>query len=358
MALIQSWPGRLCVFVIMVLGMGAYGIARAAPETLPPIVMQQASGPPKSTSDSPDPARTSWLAQLINKSEIDVITLNSVRKDELQWSIAGNSAGTNPDIRSELTWSHVHSYQITMGGRALINRIVYLRGAFDYCWIQSGRVRDSDYNSDDRHGEYSRSISRASGDQMWDLSFGAGYPFLLAKNRILIAPLLGCSYHVQNLRMTNGKQVITWPSGPPLGSLDGLDSTYRTRWIGPWWGCDLRYRFGGGEPAGDPPMELGLSLEIHRTEYYAEANWNLRGDLDHPTSFEHEADGMGYSFTTEWLIELAMHLDATVRFHYQHWQTDSGTDRIHYATGATSTQQLNEVEWKTRSFMLGVTYHF
>jgi hypothetical protein len=275
----------------------------------------------------------------------------------LQWSIAGNSAGTNPDIRSELTWSDVHSYQITIGGRALINRMVFLRGALDYGWIQSGRVRDSDYNSDDRRDEYSRSISRSNGDQLWDLSFGAGYPFLLVNNRLLIAPLLGYSHHVQNLRITDGKQVITWPSGPPLGNLDGLDSTYRTRWMGPWLGCDLRYRFFGGA-AGDPPMELGLSLELHRTQYYAEANWNMRGDLDHPTSFEHEADGMGYSFTTEWLIELAMQWEMTMRFHYQHWRTDSGTDRIHYASGGTGTQQLNEVEWYSKSFMLGVTYHF
>lgn len=105
-------------------------------------------------------------------------------------------------------------------------------------------------------------------------------------------------------------------------------------------------------------MELGLSLEIHRTEFDAEANWNLRSDLGHPTSFEHEADGIGYGLTTEWLIELAMQWNMTARFRYQHWQTDSGTDRIHYAAGGAGTQQLNEVEWNTRSFMLGVTCHF
>jgi hypothetical protein len=350
MALIQSWPGRICVYVIMVLGIWAYGTAWAGSETSPPILMQD-------VSDSPDTARSSWFAQLINKSEIDLVVLNSVRIDELQWSIAGNSAGTNPNIRSELTWSDVHSHQITMGGRALINRRVYLRGALDYGWIRTGRVRDSDYNSDDRNDEYSRSISHSSGDQVWDLSVGAGYPFLLIKNRMLLAPLLGYSYHVQNFRITNGEQVVTWPSGPPLGRLDGLDSTYRTRWMGPWLGCDLRYRF-EGIPAGDPQMELGLSLEIHWTEYYAEANWNLRSNLDHPTSFEHEADGMGYSLTTEWLIELSMQWDLAVRFRYQQWQTDSGRDRIHYSNGATGTQQLNEVEWISRSFMLGVTYHF
>jgi hypothetical protein len=356
MELMQGWCVRICVLIIMVLGVGAYDIARAALETPPFILLQQASDPHESAPGSSDADRISWFSQLINKSEIDVVVLNSVRIDELQWSIAGNSAGTNPDIRSELTWSNVHSHQIFMEGRALVNQKVYMRGAVDYGWIYSGHVRDSDYNSDDRNGEYSRSISHTGGDQIWDLSFGVGYPFLLAKHHMLVAPLLGYSYHVQNLRITNGEQIITWPSGPPLGSLDGLDSTYRTRWMGPWLGCDLRYRFWKSEV--DLPMELSLSLEMHWAQYDAEANWNLRSAFDHPTSFEHEADGMGYSFTTEWLIELAMQWDVTLRFHYRHWQTDSGRDRIHYASGATGTQQLNEVEWGTRSYMLGVTYHF
>ena len=312
---------------------------------------------PEPLSNSPDAERRSWLAQLINKSEIDLAVFNSVRIDDLQWSIAGNSAGTNPDIRSELTWSDVHSQQVTFAGRALYNRMVYLRGELNYAWVQNGRVCDSDYNSDDRNDEYSRSISQANGDQLWDLSLAGGYPFLLINNRMLVAPLLGYSYHVQNYRITNGEQVITWPEGPPLGELTGLDSTYRTRWMGPWLGCDLRYRF-ERLPAGDPPMELSLALEVHWAEYYGEANWNLRSDLDHPTSFEHDADGMGYIIACEWLIQLAAQWDLAVRFNYQHWLTDHGTDRIHHASGTTTIQRLNEVEWNTRSFMLGVTYHF
>jgi hypothetical protein len=299
----------------------------------------------------------SWQSRPKNKSEIDLVALSSIRKDELQWSIAGNSAGANPDVLSELTWSDVQSYQVTVEGRASINRMVFLRGTMDYGWIQSGRVRDSDYNSDGRQDEYSRSISDSSGDQVWDFSIGAGYPFFFAEKRLLIAPLLGYSLHVQNLRITDGKQVVTWSSGPPLGNIEGLDSTYRTQWMGPWVGCDLRYRI-EGVPAGRRPMELGLSLEVHWPEYDAEANWNLRGDLAHPTSFEHKASGMGYSFTIEWLIGLALQWDLAMRFHYQDFQTDSGTDRIHYASGGTATTLLNEVEWKTHSYLLGVTYQF
>jgi hypothetical protein len=389
MVLIQDWSRQIYVLILLGWGVWAHSIAQAdsttssleqsgvtpvaasklqqqepvetmlfqssetKPELADPDGIPEVTNPDPLFS-SPDAERRGWLAQLINKSEIEIALINSFRFDELQWSIAGNSSGTNPDIRSELTWSDVHSQQITIAGRVLYNRRVYLRGELNYAWVQNGRVRDSDYNSDDRTNEYSRSISQSSGDQLWDLALAAGYPFLLIENRMLVAPLLGYSYHVQNYRITNGEQVITWPEGPPLGELAGLDSTYRTRWMGPWLGYDLRYRF----DTTDPPMELGLAQEVHWADYYAEANWNLRNDLDHPTSFEHEANGLGYIITCEWLVEMVAQWNLTVRFNYQHWLTDHGTDRIHNAGGSTSNQRLNEVEWKTHSFMLGVTYHF
>ena len=307
--------------------------------------------------DSMDVEQRGWLAQLINKSEIDVAVFNSIRIEELRWSIAGNSAGTNPNIRSELIWSDVHSQQLSLNGRAMLLRYAYLRSDLNYAWVQNGKVHDSDYNRNHRQGVYSRSLSQASGDQLWDLSLAAGYPFLLIKNRMVVAPLLGYSYHVQNLRITNGTQIITWPEGPELGKLQGLDSTYRTRWMGPWLGCDVRYRFDGSQ-AIDPPMELGLALELHWADYDAEANWNLRSDLDHPTSFEHEARAMGCTIACEWLIQLATQWDLSVRFAYQRWETSHGINRVHFNSGSTATQRLNEVKWTARSFMLGATYHF
>ena len=101
------------------------------------------------------------------------------RKDELSWSIAGSPAGTNPNVLSELAWTSVDSYQITLANRVRFRRHFYCRSQFDFAWVQDGTVRDSDYDDNDRTDEWSRSISESSGDEAWDISTSIGYAFPL-----------------------------------------------------------------------------------------------------------------------------------------------------------------------------------
>lgn len=280
-----------------------------------------------------------------------------LRRDNLDWSIAGNTSGTSPNILSELEWSDVDSYQLALKNRTRVGRHLYFRSYFNYAVIQRGRLRDSDYAGNDRTAEYSRSISQTSDDQLWDFSFGAGYPFVFLGGRLMVAPLLGASVHKQNFRMTDGNQVVTWLRGPDLGPFQGLNSTYKARWEGVWGGCDLRYRMTPNWKKTINPMELGLSVELHQARYTAEANWNLRNDLQHPVSFEHDADGIGYILAGEWLIHLAPRWGLDFQINYQRWTTDSGTDRVYFIDGVSATR-LNEVNWDSRSLLLGVTYTF
>jgi hypothetical protein len=282
-----------------------------------------------------------------------------IRRDSLEWSIAGNSAGANTDVLSALDWSDVGSYQVRLANRSRFHRHIYLRSAFSYAWIQDGTVRDSDYDGNDRTLEWSRSISESSGDEMWDLSAGGGYAFFLLNERLLLAPLLGVSYHKQNLRITNGFQVLSERSpAPAIGPLSSeLNSTYFGRWMGPWIGCDFRYLTQKRDPQF-LSMAFGLSLELHLADYYGEGNWNLRSDLGHPRSFEHDADGLGRCMSFEWLITMADHWDLLFSASYEQWSTGSGIDRKFLAGGGTSTTRLNGVDWDSSSFMVGAAYHF
>ena len=90
--------------------------------------------------------------------EGDLELVGGYRLDDLDWSIAGNLNGTNPNIVSELTWSDLESYQLKLGGKGTIDRVFYLRGSAAFGWVLSGDVQDSDYNGDDRTQEFSRSI--------------------------------------------------------------------------------------------------------------------------------------------------------------------------------------------------------
>jgi hypothetical protein len=78
--------------------------------------------------------------------------------------------------------------------------------------------------------------------------------------------MLGGSVHKQNLRITDGVQVLsgTPPPGydppPAIGPLSSqLDSLYEARWTSLWSGVDVRYQM-AAQGAAPPPMEWGLSL--------------------------------------------------------------------------------------------------
>jgi hypothetical protein len=301
-----------------------------------------------------------WFNRLFNEAETEIALSVGLRTDELDWSIAGN--GVN--FLSELDWSDVESHQATLTGGIQFKNNVYVRAGFNYAWVDDGTVRDSDYGLDNRSGEWSRSISDTTGDEAWDLSGGGGYTFYLARDRFAVTPLIGLSYHKQNLRIQNGTQTLSEvnPFGgsnpPPVGPLSSqLNSTYFARWFGPWIGADLRFK-PQMAPSVRHAMELRLSLELHWADYYGEGNWNLRSTFQHPKSFEHEADGFGITVTAQWMVNLAEQWDLTITATHQDWSTGAGTDRKFLAAGGTATTRLNEVNWESTSLMVGGLYRF
>ena len=270
------------------------------------------------------------------------------RNDALQWNIASDSSGSaTPNILSELTWEDLQIAQLALGWQLTTANQVHLRLAGAYGWIYDGRNQDSDYLGNNRTLEFSRSNNETSGDNVWDLSAAIGYRFHYNNGASSVTPLLGASLHAQNLRITNGNQTI-----PALGPFSDLNSTYQTEWTSGWLGVEL-------ENKDTDLFRSFLRLEYHRADYYAEANWNLRTDFAHPKSFEHIADGDGlvvsfggYSVPgrRRWSIRYSVD--------YQKWKTDPGTDRVFFASGATSTTRLNEVEWKSWSVSAGAQYNF
>lgn len=321
--------------------------------------MLNTTEPLKNEIAIPDSGKSS-----LNKStkalETEFTLATGIRSDDLKWSIAGNGI----DVLSELAWSDVDSYQISMANHTQFKNNIYFRAQFDYALIQDGSLRDSDYGRNGRTLEWSRSISETTGDENWDFSTGGGYSFFFWQDRLTVSPLLGISVHKQNLRIQNGTQVLSEtnpfgrPNPPDVGPLYGqLNSSYFTRWWGPWVGCDLQYK-PKMRSSAHHAMEFRFSMELCWADYDAEGNWNLRGDLDHPKSFEHEADGFGISITAQWLMNLDAHWDITITASHQDWSTDSGIDRKFLASGGNSTTRLNEVEWESTSYMVGARYRF
>ena len=280
------------------------------------------------------------------------------RTDKLNWNIAGNLQGSNPNVRSELTWPDLSIYQLKLSNRTVIKDRVYIRGYLDYGTVASGSNQDSDYNGDNRTQEFSRSVNGVDGNDVWDGSVGVGPRFAFFESTVVVCPMLGYAVSEQDLNIVDGYQAFTAPPmTTPIGPIAGLDSRFQTRWMGPWLGVDLFFSIPGTEA---PFTKVGVIFtgEYHWVDYDAEANWNLRSDYAHPVSFSHEAEGSGYQAGAAILFEMKNRWGIHAGMNVKEMTTDAGLDRTYYADGTTGDTRLNEVRWRSFTFEAGVSCQF
>jgi len=278
--------------------------------------------------------------------ETEFLLSTGYRIDDLDWNIAGDIYGNNPNILSELTWSNIEIYQLIFRNKTILHEVFCLRGSLGYGWIFDGENQDSDFWGDNRTIEFSRSNNSTNDGNTLDASFGIGYQFTFVSGNLAITPLIGYSYHKQNLAITDGYQTI-----PATGSFQGLDSTYNAEWRGPWVGLNFIFK-------SNKNHNVFAEIEYHWADYDAEADWNLRIDLAHPKSFEHDADGNGIVISAGWGYSFNNHWALSISFDHQVWSADAGIDRVFFANGITQETRLNEVNWKSHATMIRVAYNF
>ena len=275
-----------------------------------------------------------------------------MRYDQLSWNIAGNLAGTGPNVISELKWSNVGFHQTRLGFRFIGDDRWYVKGYTSNGWGFTGSNQDSDYNDDNRTSEFSRSTADADRSSAEDFSIAIGQQIRIGE-RIGITPLVGFSNHRQIFTMTNGKQTVCDdPCNIGLGPFPGLNSSFQTHWRGPWLGLDLRM-------ATANRWTTYAELEYHYSYYDAKANWNLRSDFKHPVSMEQSARGRG----THLGLGLSYALSTPNSFFnigikQSHYSTHAGTHNFYYANGTVASQRLNNVDWSSSMFTIGITSQY
>lgn len=240
------------------------------------------------------------------------------RQDRLEWELAGPD--DVPTVMSKLTWKNLRIFDVEAQFRKITCYNLYFRGNADYGWIFDGDNTDSDYrakNRRDRAIEYSRSNNNAGKGQVYDASAGLGYFIRWCKLRF--APLGGYSIHEQHLHLYNGYQSIDLDEPHFEGHhFPGLNSTYNTRWHGPWAGLDMYYHI-------NDQITLSGTFEYHWLHYRAKGNWNLRQDI--LGDFIHTGFGDGYfgTLSLDYNFCSGWYLGALCKLSYAH--LNNGKDK-------------------------------
>lgn len=318
-------------------------------------------GSPSFASD-PD---AGWTFEDVSGSKIRNASLEfdtAFRRDKLDWNIAFDPTGlTPPNVLSELTWRNLQAFEFEARGDVETRQNIYVKAMLGYGWIFDGDNQDSDYGSNDRGTEWSRSNNTANRGEVFDSSLGLGYDFRFAHETVSLIPLLGVGYNIQRLSITKGNQTLTGCAPVPpfapgtcggaLGPFDGLASSYRAEWLGPWTGVDAKFDSGR--------FRFGLSAEYHwDVNYSGVGDWNLRQDLAHPASFEHHATADGAVMEGSVAYRWSERWSGTGRLKWQRWWTAPGNDTANFADGTQASTRLNAVHWESVSASLGASYHF
>jgi opacity protein-like surface antigen len=296
------------------------------------------AGVPEVPALTPPPASRSW--------DIALTLDTGWRHDNLQWTIAGDTSGRHPNILSDLDWTELEIIPASLTADVTLQDHWRVRLSGSYGWIVDGRNRDSDYDFNDRKGEFSRSYADTTGRTI-DAEIALGYDLPPMARAVTLTPWLGLSYHQQHLNDRNGVQVVDTEFGD-LGPFGGLDSVYEAEWFGVVFGLEACVRLGD-----TTRLTLGGRYEL--ITYEAEADWNLRTDFE---GFDHHADGDGWRLAVGFEWDFAPRWTLGLRAEWSLFETDAGIDHTDFTDGTSIDTQLNEVKWESVGLRAGIVYRF
>jgi hypothetical protein len=233
------------------------------------------------------------------------------RQDRFQWSLAGFD--NFPNVLSQLSWKDLRIAQFGATGSYVSCTNYAIRFDVQYGNIYHGKVYDADYAGNDKTDLAILSENNAGKGHVYDLSIAGGYRVTSTCSRFTATILAGYSQYAQYLHIYDGHQLV-----PVDVRFDGLNSTYDTRWYGPWAGVDFEARV-------ERCAFLTGGFEWHMLAYRGHGNWNLRDDIGR---FDHKAYGMGYIARLGAKWEIWNHWSLGVTGSYRNFRTRHGHENL------------------------------
>ncbi|RYU91992.1 hypothetical protein EWM62_00700 [Mucilaginibacter terrigena] len=114
--------------------------------------------------------------------KLSLSLVTGYERQDLKWSIAGNLAGENPNVYSELQWKKVGGLSVAAALEWNVWNRVLLTADYANVFIKSGTVSDNDYNGDNRTNMVYDELFNADKGYLRDWGAGGGYIIINKKN--------------------------------------------------------------------------------------------------------------------------------------------------------------------------------
>lgn len=273
--------------------------------------------------------RHSWLLILLLGTgrclgQVWVAVSTGYEREDFHWSIAGNSAGQDPNIYSELKWRNAAGFFTRLDVLWAVRKRWRVAANGSRTFLHSGNMTDTDYGLDNRHDVLYHQQFPVSGGYSEAGSAGIGY-VLLDKGRFEVTPFVGYGISKQYFPVTD-------PGGPYAS----LNSSYGGKWLGPFLRVEGVWRLAA-------EWQLETAVRYDQVVYRGVADWNLIADFQHPVSFRHRADGYGITGELALSYALGRHWLFSLRANGFDWETGTGIDALYLASSGTQQTQLNGV---------------
>jgi hypothetical protein len=245
-------------------------------------------------------------------------------RESFRWSIAGNSAGRDPNVYSELKWQGTAGPAAGVEFRWHAGQRWTVFGQGSRAFVTTGKMTDTDYGLDNRYDPiYSQQFAVHAGHS-GSAAAAVGYA-LVNRGRFRLTPYLGWGFEQQY-----------FPVSDPGAPYEGLHSSYAARWLGPLAKAEASWLLSGR-------WQVVADIYYHQVSYHATADWNLIADFSHPVSFRQYAEGYGLDAEAGLRFTAAKRVAICLRGGYFDWETGTGIDQLFLNMGGSDQTQLNGV---------------
>jgi hypothetical protein len=272
-----------------------------------------------------------------NKRELSIYAAMGLSQEAVDWSIAGNVQGRDPNILSELIWKNVRGPAVNIGISLKLKTGILAKLESSYQKTIVGDVTDTDYQGDDRTSPSFHASVDCDKGFILNLNGEAGYNFKI-NSKIDLQGWIGYTFDQSLLYLQNSE-----------GSGDQkLNSTYENFWKG------ITFSIGGDFQILNR-LAASPRLTYKQLRYRAVGNWNLIDEFQHPESFKHDAKGFGLGGEIRVAYSLGEKLSLYLLPQYTFAETGRGTDRVFLQNGQVEKTQMNGANRVNFKLMLGVS---